>query len=122
MPSQRALPEWAKDLESCWAEWTGGHITTSTFATCVSEIVTKHIIPAGYSTPDSIPVADILREIEHIKANAKSLASFAGQKEEARCRELCAPLAIELLQDLFGETDECQTPPLTDTPDKGERA
>lgn len=89
-PEARALPEWAKDLESCWAEWTGGHISDSAFARCVSEIVTQHIIPAGYPTPDSIPVADILRQIEHIRANAMSLASYAGQKEEARCRELCA--------------------------------
>jgi hypothetical protein len=44
------MPEWGLDLLSHWAEWTGGHIPTSTFAKCVDEIVAEHIVPHTFST------------------------------------------------------------------------
>lgn len=39
---------------------------------------------------DAIPVSDIKAEIAHIHDNASRLKELAGQKHEARCRELCA--------------------------------
>jgi hypothetical protein len=41
---RQAMPAWALDLESAWAEWTGGHISDKSFALAASEVVTRYIL------------------------------------------------------------------------------
>ncbi len=54
---------------------------------------------APSSTVEVIPVADIERQIAHIKQNGMDLAKYGGQElDEGRCRELCAMYLHEFIQ------------------------
>ncbi len=47
---------------------------------------------------DTIPVAEIEEQIEHIKQNGIDVARFGGEmKDEGRCRELCAMYLREFI-------------------------